>query len=406
MVGTAPAPDPEPMSANLPPEDPERPVDDTSETRRMDADAGPVRRFLRSRTDRVLAGVSGGLGRYLGVDPIVIRIAFVALTLFGGAGALLYLAMALLVPVDDQVPGGAGPAKATQQNRGLVVLGVIVLVVVVGPLLFIPALFAGGVVVPLAVLILLGLGVAWLVTGKRPERNATALTKATILGLGFLALLGVLAVAGFWGAGLGGETLVAIVVILCGVALLAGAFVKPVRWLILPALALAIPASFASAAGVDLDGGYGEKTYRPATIDQLSDRYELGAGQLVVDLRGIDFPAGEHALNVQVGMGEVVVIVPKDVCVSTNGDAGIGAVSSFAHEVGGVDVDFVDDRTPKAAAPHLTIDAETGIGHIEIRNTPRQSQDRVPRVDQDGVNWNIDTDTWRDDRGRNTACAR
>ena len=55
----------------------------------------------------------------------------------------------------------------------------------------------------------------------------------------------------------------AIVVILAGVAILAGAFVRPVRWLVLPALALALSAGTVSAAGIDLDGGVGERDYRP-----------------------------------------------------------------------------------------------------------------------------------------------
>ena len=57
----------------------------------------------------------------------------------------------------------------------------------------------------------------------------------------------------------------AVVVIGAGVAILAGAFVRPVRWLILPAVALALSAGTVSAAGIDLDGGVGERDYRPAS---------------------------------------------------------------------------------------------------------------------------------------------
>jgi phage shock protein PspC (stress-responsive transcriptional regulator) len=48
--------------------------------------------------DRMLAGVATGIGRYLGVDPTIIRIAFVVLTLVGGGGIALYLAGLLLIP--------------------------------------------------------------------------------------------------------------------------------------------------------------------------------------------------------------------------------------------------------------------------------------------------------------------
>jgi signal transduction histidine kinase len=64
----------------------------SSETRRIPA------RFTRSRTDRVLAGVCGGVARALGVDPLVLRVAVVALTVAGGTGALLYVLAWLFRP--------------------------------------------------------------------------------------------------------------------------------------------------------------------------------------------------------------------------------------------------------------------------------------------------------------------
>ena len=48
--------------------------------------------------DSVLAGVAAGLARYLGADVMIIRLAFVVLTIFGGAGIPLYLAGLLLIP--------------------------------------------------------------------------------------------------------------------------------------------------------------------------------------------------------------------------------------------------------------------------------------------------------------------
>ena len=61
--------------------------------------SAPVRRFLRSRDDRMIAGVCGGAARYFGVDPALLRIALVLLAILGvGTGALVYLACWLLVP--------------------------------------------------------------------------------------------------------------------------------------------------------------------------------------------------------------------------------------------------------------------------------------------------------------------
>ncbi|MFI9010368.1 PspC domain-containing protein [Actinosynnema sp. NPDC053489] len=58
-----------------------------------------VKKLRRSRTDKMVAGVCGGVAELLGVDAALIRIVLVAATLLGfGAGAVLYLAAWLLVP--------------------------------------------------------------------------------------------------------------------------------------------------------------------------------------------------------------------------------------------------------------------------------------------------------------------
>src|SRR3954464_2684477 len=76
------------------------------------ADPPPVpRRLPRSSSDKVLAGVSGGLGRYFDIDPIIFRIGFVVLTLAGGAGLIAYVAAWLLVPADTD-PSGEPPNRS------------------------------------------------------------------------------------------------------------------------------------------------------------------------------------------------------------------------------------------------------------------------------------------------------
>jgi phage shock protein C len=56
------------------------------------------KRLTRSTSDRMLAGVAGGLANYLGLDPTILRIAFVVLTVFGGSGIILYIVFWLLMP--------------------------------------------------------------------------------------------------------------------------------------------------------------------------------------------------------------------------------------------------------------------------------------------------------------------
>ena len=65
-----------------------------------------TKKLYRSRSDKMIAGLCGGLGRYLGIDPTLIRLAFVLLLLFGiGSGLLAYIIMMLIVPLEpDGVP--------------------------------------------------------------------------------------------------------------------------------------------------------------------------------------------------------------------------------------------------------------------------------------------------------------
>lgn len=59
------------------------------------------KRLLRSKNNRVLAGVCAGLGEYLGIDPTIVRIGLFLFTFFGGAGIILYLVCWLIVPEED-----------------------------------------------------------------------------------------------------------------------------------------------------------------------------------------------------------------------------------------------------------------------------------------------------------------
>jgi phage shock protein C len=75
----------------------------------MNANVGR-QRLHRSRRDRVVAGVCGGLGEYFGIDPTVVRLAFVAVALAGGASVLAYIILALLLPEatgDEPTPRAA-----------------------------------------------------------------------------------------------------------------------------------------------------------------------------------------------------------------------------------------------------------------------------------------------------------
>ena len=60
-------------------------------------------RLTRSRTQRMLGGVAGGLAEHTGVDAVLWRMAFVALTVAGGSGILVYALLWLLMPAGEEV---------------------------------------------------------------------------------------------------------------------------------------------------------------------------------------------------------------------------------------------------------------------------------------------------------------
>ena len=61
-----------------------------------------TRKLYRSRTDRKLAGVCGGLAQYSNLDATLIRVLFIVLAVLGGSGLVLYLAMWIIVPNEPQ----------------------------------------------------------------------------------------------------------------------------------------------------------------------------------------------------------------------------------------------------------------------------------------------------------------
>lgn len=69
-------------------------------------------RLARSRRDRMLFGVCGGLGEYFDIDPLLIRLAFVLVTLAGGAGVLAYIILAIIMPEAAPDSSGTAPTRS------------------------------------------------------------------------------------------------------------------------------------------------------------------------------------------------------------------------------------------------------------------------------------------------------
>ncbi len=97
---------------------PETPTDQSDRRPQPPFGFGLERTALRRPfQDRMLAGVASGLARYFGVDVTIVRIAFVVLTIVGGAGIPLYLAGLLLIPDEGSDQSIAGSIIESLQNR-------------------------------------------------------------------------------------------------------------------------------------------------------------------------------------------------------------------------------------------------------------------------------------------------
>jgi phage shock protein PspC (stress-responsive transcriptional regulator) len=319
---------------------------------------------MRSSTEKVAGGVSGGLAEYFGIDVILVRVAFVVLALAGGAGVAAYVGLWVFVPDDRGAHVSPGLRSRPVAIAGAVIVGIAILISLPGG-----NLFSMGPIEGLITLGLLG-GVGYLIiTASRDEGGMPSIGKALMIA-GAVVLAGALGVAAGLGAAFGGGAIVAGVVIVAGLALVAGAFTGGRRWLILPAMALALPLTVVTAADLRFEGGFGDRQYRPASVNDIRGNYELGAGELVLDLRDVDFPDGRTTVNVKLGMGDLVVQVPENVCVSTHVKIGAGDAQVFGRDNAGFDVDWSETPANPAGAPELYIDADASLASVRIGDTP------------------------------------
>ncbi len=72
----------------------------------------PQKRLHRSRTEKMIAGVCGGIAEYLDVDPTIVRVLWVLVALLAGTGILLYLILWIVMPLDVPQPPGSAPGSA------------------------------------------------------------------------------------------------------------------------------------------------------------------------------------------------------------------------------------------------------------------------------------------------------
>jgi phage shock protein PspC (stress-responsive transcriptional regulator) len=305
----------------------------TSDSKKK-AQPGPKRRLLRSKDERMIWGVAGGVGEHLNVDATLVRVGFVIAALFGGAGLLAYLVLAVALPEDD---GTGKPVDEPWSAR----FGRVLLI--------------------------------------------------CLLVCAALAVAACLVVASAWTVATGHGVIVAAVVIGLGALLAIAAFTGEMRkrvapWVIGGALLLAVPAGAVAAADIEIDESVGQREYTPTAASELpADGYELGVGQLIVDLRELPFASGETIpVDAELGIGQMIVSIPPGVCVDADATAEGGELLIAGDRSDGVDAE-VDKAEPTTRAPRLELDAGIQFGQILVTSDDPDEVDdhRGPGVDQD-----------------------
>jgi len=65
------------------------------------------KKLVRKQNDKLFLGVASGVADYIGIDPVIVRLIFVLLTLWNGWGLLIYIVLAIVMPVENDVPVSA-----------------------------------------------------------------------------------------------------------------------------------------------------------------------------------------------------------------------------------------------------------------------------------------------------------
>lgn len=359
-------------------------------------DVHDLGRLRRSAYDRKVAGVAGGLARHLDVDPIILRVAFVVLSFFGGAGIIVYGACWLLVP-DERTQEATVRLDERSRTFALWLVGVIAVLALLGD-----SVGGWGFPWPLAALGVAALAVMAARGDRSPGPRPPDATPAAPGGyppvtapayvpaapaayvpvpaeqcnprrrgpllfwftVALIALAeGVLGIVDAAGASVMDSSYPALALAITGAMLLIGAFYGRAGGLIALGTVAALATGAATAAD-EIDGGRILETPRAAS--QVDDRYEQTFGELVLDLRGVEDleSLDGRTIDLESAFGRIEVIVPEGVDVDVDAvvDAA-GRTALFGDDRDGSDRYFYDGGDD---VPLIRINAEVAFGEILV----------------------------------------
>ena len=182
-----------------------------------------------------------------------------------------------------------------------------------------------------------------------------------------LSLLAVLA-GGLSLVGVSVTTGLALALLLTGGALILGAWRGRARWLIPVGLVLALALGAAAAIDdVPIRGGAGDIRYQPVGLEEVRSPYRLGAGELLVDLSGLDLQGETVTIVASVAAGSLEIVVPRDAAVELDAHVGVGDLRLLGRHSEGLDVSRTVVESGGDGGGRLILRARAGLGEVEVR---------------------------------------
>lgn len=375
-----------------------------------------------------VGGVATGIANYFGIDPLVVQIAFVVTSFFGGAGVLFYLAGWFLIPAYNQSPADrSGLGRIIAGSIGLVVGAMAVLTIIGGDgSLILPLLVVGGGIYLLSQ----RPGESAALVGDvkdllRPRNQpvhprqgpgapspdqgwATPRTDGSAYAGEFdpekypppassyyvppsptpprqpgppitavaLALSAVVAGMMIWlnyatRLDIGAAAIFGSVLALCGAGLVVSAFTGRAWGLVPVGLIAALGVAISPVADIAISSDrFGSFRYDVLVQSDLAESYDVGAGELTLDLTALDL-VDDQSVLLDMGAGSLVVLLPRDMAVDVTAEARFGDVRLLDRSDEGVGIELTDNYRPLGAPadePVLTIDATTRFGEVVIRH--------------------------------------
>ena len=293
---------------------------------------GTAKRLERSRSDRMAAGVCGGLARYFDIHPAFYRVGFVVLTLLGGAGIVIYAAAALVMPDEGKEDSVATAALRNRRDRPWPLIGLALVAIAAATLLSRATLWPHG--DAWLVLLVAGGAILWI------TRHGTAAPTADA-------------------SALAAEDRRRVRRVFKGLAIAFGTVV---------ALLLVTAAVFAAIFHVHIGSGVGDREYVVAGVQDLRSAYKLGIGDMTVNLSNVRFHPGKTNVSTRVDVGNLRVIVPDEVGLRVRGGAQLGQVELLGQTADGRNV---DKNLDQPGARVLVLNAHVGVGKVQVTRAVR-----------------------------------